>query len=85
MSKIMQGNAAVTITGKEFAITASGAMALVPPLTKEGDVVCYIKCALVPFVLRRKDETLWKLIGTCYVHGTPDIYMGSDWEHILLE
>ena len=63
----------------------ASAMALVPPLTKDGDVVCYLKCALVPFVLRQKKNAVWELIGSCYVHGTPDIYTGPEWEPILLK
>ena len=76
---ILQGNLARTVTGRAFAVTAAGRMALVPPLSRPGDLLCYIQCAVLPFVLRKGTEAGQTLMGTCYVHGCPDVYRGSGW------
>jgi Heterokaryon incompatibility protein (HET) len=78
LPKIMQDNFPKTVTGRAFAVTASGKMALVPPLSSQGDLLCYIQGTLFPFVLRRHAEG-HELMGTCYVHGCPDVHGGSDW------
>jgi hypothetical protein len=85
LAAIMNGNYARSITGKAFAITKSGAMALVPPLSKEGDMLCYFRGALTPFVLRPKRYGVHELIGNCYVHGVADVVKGVEWERYSLE
>lgn len=55
--------------GRKVANTKTGYLALVPPNTAEGDVVCFFQGGgCVPFVLRPAGEN-YRLIGVCYVHG----------------
>ena len=67
--------------GRCFAITEKGYMAIVPPGTKEGDMVCLILGGQVPFVFRQfqtsdidrsRKEQSYALVGECYVHGMMD-------------
>jgi len=77
----------VAAGGKAFCLTASGSMALVPPLAREGDMLVHIRGGYVPIVLRRKSpgERRAELVGTCKVHYVEDVYSGSGWEDWLLE
>ena len=70
-------------------------MALAPPGTRAGDVVCYVRTTPVPFVLRLargreagedrgeeegKEDGGLELVGSCYVHDVPDICPpGEEW------
>jgi len=56
-------------------------MAIVPPGTKEGDMVCLFMGAQVPFLLRplstsdgerSNQKPIYQLVGECYVHGMMD-------------
>jgi hypothetical protein len=67
--------------GRCFAITEEGYMAIVPPGTKEGDMVCLFMGAQVPFLLRplstsdgerSNQKPIYQLVGECYVHGMMD-------------
>jgi hypothetical protein len=51
--------------------TNSGYIGLVPGYAQEGDEVCVVSGARVPFVLRAQG-TFYSLIGECYVHGIMD-------------
>ena len=64
-------------TGRAFAITRSGYMAMVPPGTAVGDAVCVLYGVETPFILRSlpKDshgEHVVDLVGEAYVHGAMD-------------
>ncbi|KAE9378325.1 hypothetical protein N431DRAFT_528575 [Stipitochalara longipes BDJ] len=68
-------------SGRCFAISENGYMIIAPPGTQEGDMVCLIIGAQVPFLLRpvsiSKGESLeakqcYALVGECYVHGLMD-------------
>ncbi|KAF7512973.1 hypothetical protein GJ744_011239 [Endocarpon pusillum] len=63
-------------SGRKFAITEKGYMAMVPPLTKAGDDIGIIFGADVPFVFRRCTKpalvAVFDLVGECYVHGVMD-------------
>lgn len=63
-------------SGRKFAITEKGYMAMVPPLTKAGDDIGIIYGAEVPFVFRRcakpASAAVYDLVGECYVHGVMD-------------
>lgn len=56
-----------------FCVTKGGRTAVVPPRTQEGDIICVLKGASMPFLLRRQgvgpQGEAFKLIGSCYVHG----------------
>jgi len=67
--------------GRCFAVTEKGYIGIVPPGTKEGDMLCLVMGAQVPFVLRPlpdpdgdciDGERFYALVGECYVHGMMD-------------
>lgn len=64
--------------GMKFCVTDQGRMAIVPPLSYEGDIICVIKGSRMPYVLRDKfygERMLHNLVGSCYVlwgHGRGD-------------
>ncbi|KAK3989410.1 heterokaryon incompatibility protein-domain-containing protein [Cladorrhinum sp. PSN332] len=60
-------------TGRAFCVTRSGYMALVPPGTVAGDLVCVLYGLNTPFILRRcvKGRSV-NLVGEAYVHGMMD-------------
>jgi hypothetical protein len=57
--------------GRSFFTTPKGFMGTGPPLAKKGDVVCVIKDARVPFLLRRHG-TGYLLVGEAFVLGLMD-------------
>jgi Heterokaryon incompatibility protein (HET) len=83
-------------SGRKFAITEHTVtkqkrMALVPPETKEKDLICVMYGLEVPFVLRRLNKpttgNCFQLVGECYVHGIMDgeaLNDGSEQEILLL-
>lgn len=63
-----------TAGGKSFCVTETGRMAMVPPGSRAGDLVAYIRGQAIPFVLRPVgQESYFELLGGCYVHGVSDI------------
>jgi hypothetical protein len=82
--------------GKCFAVTEKGYMVIAPPGTREGDMVCLIMGAEVPFILRPllKDggevtnrASCYALIGECYVHGMMDgegLRQGLEEQHFVI-
>ncbi|OCK99287.1 uncharacterized protein K441DRAFT_652727 [Cenococcum geophilum 1.58] len=66
------GNFGIALLGgadqRAFCTSAGGSMGLAPAQTMEGDVICVIPGARVPYVLR-EDGGNYKLVGECYVHG----------------
>lgn len=87
IARVMKGNFSSTVTGKAFAVTSKGGMALVPPHARLGDVCVWIRGALMPFVLRNGNKRRFEIVGTCYVHGVNDVYTEEEdkWEKIFLE
>jgi hypothetical protein len=55
--------------GRTFFITEKGYYGLGPWTTKQGDICSIILGAYVPFVLRPKASSLFRLVGEAYVHG----------------
>jgi hypothetical protein len=75
MSAINAGNLWVRkAAGRQFAITQSGYMALVPDFARVGDTICVFLGAKVPYVIRESSEEgkSWQLVGETYVHGVMD-------------
>ena len=82
--------------GKCFAVTEKGYMAIAPPGTREGDMVCLIMGAEVPFMLRplleddrgiMDREQCYALVGECYVHGMMDgegLRQGLEEKHFVI-
>ncbi|KAM6513653.1 hypothetical protein FALCPG4_016034 [Fusarium falciforme] len=66
--------AAMTIaSGRKFAVTKEGYMALVPQLAAAGDELCVMYGMKTPFAIRRQaDSDGFELVGPCYVHGCMD-------------
>lgn len=61
--------------GRRFCITGRGTIALVPPLSRKGDVVALVHGAQTPFVLRKKEgrrDGAYELVGEGYFHGYMD-------------
>lgn len=59
--------------GKQLCVMESGRMGMVPPGSKSGDRVTYIRDQIIPFVLRHDASVdSAELIGGCYVYGVPD-------------
>lgn len=64
-----------TCTGRCFGITKEGSMGLFLPDSQEGDLICLISGARIPFCIRpksqkeAKDEQVFSLIGPVYVQG----------------
>ncbi|RYP40497.1 hypothetical protein DL767_001626 [Monosporascus sp. MG133] len=63
--------------GRLVAVTRAGRLCLVPPLTREGDVVFIPFGAQVPYAVRRVDwnpasTDAYELVGEAYVHGMMD-------------
>jgi hypothetical protein len=56
---------------RRFCVTEQGRMAIMPPRSKVGDVLCILKGARTPFVLRGSSEKppVYNLVGCCYIHG----------------
>jgi len=73
--------------GKAFCITATGHMALVPPLAEKKDTIVHVRGGYIPMVFREKAPGARRaeLIGTCLVYGVQDVYYGPGWEKWLLE
>ena len=60
--------------GGRFAIIDEKLMGLVPPRTRQGDIVCIMSGADIPVLLRcrsgkAKNKDSYELVGTCYVQG----------------
>ena len=53
-------------------ISTEGLVGLAPLLAKEGDMVCIVQGATMPFVFRERGGGMWELIGEAYVHGVMD-------------
>ena len=81
---MVEGGYMRTITGKAFAITTSGTMTLVPPKTKEGDLLCYIRGTCFPFIIRPRGNGAYELTGSAYAHGKDDIATEAQWRNIYL-
>ncbi|KAF4631737.1 hypothetical protein G7Y89_g6397 [Cudoniella acicularis] len=57
--------------GRTFFLTQKGYYGLGPWGMREGDMVCVLFGAAVPFIIRPQDGP-WKLVGEAYVHGIMD-------------
>ncbi|KAH8672140.1 heterokaryon incompatibility protein-domain-containing protein [Tricladium varicosporioides] len=83
------------ITGRQFAVTEKGLMALVPLGTQEGDQICIFPGGRTPYILRRdsgdsgtyEGVQCYQLVGEAYVHGFMDgeaLVLGSKLEFVIL-
>jgi len=53
-------------------VTAKGFLAAVPYTTEAGDRIAIFSGGDVPFVLRPNEDSTYRLVGACYVHGIMD-------------
>jgi hypothetical protein len=59
--------------GRSVGTTQNGYVAWLPQQAKTSDLICFLPCSDIPFVLRFSDvEDGYLLIGDCYVHGLMD-------------
>lgn len=56
-------------SGRRFFVTKTGYMGMGPQTLKEGDAVVVLFGGQVPYVLRRADNDLYRLVGDCFVPG----------------
>jgi len=74
-------------TGRRFAVTHKGYLALVPRLARHGDVVALFYGATVPYIIRRAEKN-YSLVGDTYVQGIMSgeavSMMSSEAQDILL-
>jgi hypothetical protein len=57
-----------TSRGHVFCRTKNGYMGMVPTASLQGDIVFAFMGARTPFVIRRKPDGCYQLIGECYIH-----------------
>jgi hypothetical protein len=77
--------------GTIFCVTGKGHFCTVPPRTREGDSIYFLKGLQSPCTLREKDNLCensvvhYELVGSCYIDGMMDgNRVGLEWkEHIL--
>ncbi|TVY33240.1 Heterokaryon incompatibility protein 6,OR allele [Lachnellula occidentalis] len=70
---------------RRLCVTNNGLIALVPAGAQNGDVVCVIRGAQTPFILRPIEGWTCQLVGECYVHGIMDgEMMNSEYLKTLL-
>ena len=50
-------------------MTHEGFIGLAPPLVQKGDLLCLIDGSRVPFILRKRTEDGYFLVGESYIHG----------------
>ncbi|KAI9768287.1 MAG: hypothetical protein M1839_004151 [Geoglossum umbratile] len=67
--------------GRSFAISSSGKMALVPPLSQAGDLIVHVRGGFAPLLVRtdKPEQRVAELVGVCSVRGVCDVYEGSGW------
>ncbi|RGP71260.1 Heterokaryon incompatibility protein [Fusarium longipes] len=70
-SKGIEGLEAFTrmTKSRRFAATDIGLVGYVPMRAKKGDLVCILYGSEVPFVIRKKGQGKYSLVGECYMHG----------------
>lgn len=68
-SNIWNGNRMMCSTGRRFCVTQNGYMAIVPPGSQEGDLVCILQGMNTPFVLRESKKEGKRLVVDVVVDG----------------
>lgn len=64
--------AIVSCLYRSFATTQKGYLALVPRKATPGQLVCVLRGGNVPFILNRRQDKYFELVGEAYVHGIMD-------------
>ena|ERR1700761_3877700 len=54
---------------RSFCLSQDRYMAMVPGDSKPGDAICIVAGSMIPFIIRKMADGMWKLLGDCYVHG----------------
>ena len=57
---------------RSFIVTERGYLGLGRNSTQPDDVVCVLRGGNVPFILRKKGDGYYELVGEAYVHGIMD-------------
>lgn len=53
--------------GRSMFATKDGTLGLAPPSARCGDSVVFLAGGLCPFILRRRQDATWTLVGDCYL------------------
>ena len=69
---------ATLFVSKRIVTTRAGFIGAVPTSSRIGDAVFVLPGARVPFILRKRDDGTYRLLGECYVHG---IMQGEAFDH----
>ncbi|KAJ5443001.1 Heterokaryon incompatibility [Penicillium cf. griseofulvum] len=66
--------------GRRLAVTKAGGVTWAPETTQVGDLICVMKGAKVPFIIRKVGgtESSFKFIGECFCHELAYLGMGDD-------
>ena len=66
-------NRIMCCTGRKFCVTEKGFMGMVPPGTREGDLLVVLYGLHTPFAVRPVEESdRVRIVGEAYVHGMMD-------------
>jgi hypothetical protein len=57
---------------RSFATTKKGYLALVPRTAAPGQLICVLRGGNVPFILNKREDEYFELVGEAYVHGIMD-------------
>lgn len=57
---------------RSFATTQKGYLALVPRKATSGQLICVLRGGNVPFIMNRRENGYFELVGEAYVHGIMD-------------
>jgi hypothetical protein len=57
---------------RKLIATKLGMIGLAPEDVRIGDNLCVIRGLNMPFVIRKREQGDWTLVGACYVHGAMD-------------
>ncbi len=60
---------AITLNERTFFVTTNGYFGIDPPTAREGDLVCVVLMAHVPFVFRPISGREYRFVGDSYVYG----------------
>jgi len=64
--------ALLSLDGRVLITTGTGYLGLAPVATRPGDVIAILLGCNCPVVLRPCNDTLYRVIGECYIHGLMD-------------
>ncbi|KAK4539277.1 hypothetical protein LTR36_000831 [Oleoguttula mirabilis] len=64
--------------GRAMFVTDDGTLGLAPPDARRGDALVFLAGGFCPFVLRRRQDDAWTLVGDCYLYGLDPFVLWDD-------